>query len=37
MAEINVFDMAIPEGRFDVGRAAGGEATTMFISRTQGS
>jgi uncharacterized cupin superfamily protein len=31
MAGVNVFDMEIPEGRADVGRAAGGEATTIFV------
>jgi uncharacterized cupin superfamily protein len=31
MAGVNVFDMEIPEGRSDVGRAAGGETTTMFV------
>jgi uncharacterized cupin superfamily protein len=31
VAGINLFDMEIPDGRSDVGRAAGGEATTMFV------
>jgi len=31
MAGVNVFGMEIPEGRSDVGRAAGSSATTMFV------
>jgi len=31
MSPVNVFNSEIPEGRIDVGRAVGGEATTMFV------
>ena len=31
MADVNVFELEIPDGRSDVGRSAGGEATTMFV------
>ena len=31
MAGVTVFGTEIPEGRSDVGRAAGGEATAMFV------
>ena len=31
MPPVNVFNSEIPEGRIDVGRAVGGEATTMFV------
>jgi uncharacterized cupin superfamily protein len=31
VAGVNLFDMEIPDGRSDVGRTAGGEATAMFV------
>jgi uncharacterized cupin superfamily protein len=35
VAAVNLFDMEIPEGRSDVGRTAGGEATAMFVYDVQ--
>ena len=31
MAVVNVFELEIPDGRFDVGHAVGGKATAMFV------